>query len=279
MVAWCKRKAVGLICRIVGYINPALGQNLRFFGIFKKPLNYQNPRLFAEKIMVRMSSKEYEKLTDYVDKWKVREYVEKTIGKQYLTPLLQVYDEPSQINYDKIPEGAYLKLNHGSGYNVIYHKAKKWIVHGKIKRWFREDFSKRAMEMQYKHIKRKILVEENLAPNGERLLDFSFFTFQGKVEFAQIRDNAGHRFEVGREYEQLPFQLYSYVTEIEPAVPEYPFMVELAERLASPFSFVRVDFLWIENKVYFGELTFSPGGGRRSFQPYEYNLIFGDKMG
>lgn len=279
MLTWCKKKTIGLVCRSLGCLNPVLEQRLRYYIIFKKPLNYKNPRLFAEKIMVRMSSKEYEKLTDYADKWKVREYVERIIGKGYLTPLLGVYDDPRQVDYDRIPEGAYLKLNHGSGYNIVFRESKKQNVKRKIKKWFRQDFTKRAMEMQYKHIKRKILVEENLVPHGERLWEFSFFVFRGNVEFTQIRDNAGHRFEVGRAYEPLPFQLYSSVTEIAPAVPEYTHMVELAERLASPFAFVRVDFMWVNHKIYFGELTFSPGGGRRNFRPYEYNLIFGDKMG
>lgn len=275
---WFKGKMISVMIRIVGYINPIMAQNFKYYRLFKHSLNYENPRLYAEKIIVRMNSKEFEKLGEYADKWKVRKYVEKTIGKEYLTPLLQVYDFPEDIDYETIPEGCYLKLNHGSGYNIVFQKNRRRKIERKIKKWFQKDYSKYTLEMQYKKIQRKILIEKNLIPNGEQLKEFSFFVFQGRVEFTQIRDNAGHRFEVGRSYEDLPFQLYSSVTETEPEVPEYSHMVEMAELLAQPFSFVRVDFMWVDHTIYFGELTFSPGGGTRRFKPYKYNIIFGDKM-
>ena len=72
--------------------------------------------------------------------------------------------------------------------------------------------------------------------------------------------------------------MFSTVTPIEPKKPEYDKMVVLAEKLAQPFDFVRVDFFCVEHKIYFGELTFSPGAGMRMFKPYEYNLILGDKI-
>lgn len=273
-----KRKMINFVIKIIGILTPMLANELKFIRLFKKPLNQKNPQLFAEKIIVRMSSKEFEQLEAYVDKWKVREYVEKVIGSKYLKPLLAVYDNPNDICYEQIPEGAYLKLNHGSHYNIVYTKETESHVKKKIKKWFQTDFSQKYAEQQYKNIKRKILVEENIAPNGKTLYDYSFFTFQGRVEFTQIRDNAGHRYEVGRSYEKLPFQLYSTVTPIEPQQPEYDEMVVLAEKLAQPFDFVRVDFFCVDHKVYFGELTFSPGAGLRMFSPYEYNQIFGEKI-
>ena len=279
MIGWIMQKTISLTIRVFEYLHPAMAQRLKFFRLYKEPMNVKEPRLFAEKIIVRMNSKDFEKFSEYADKWKVREYVAKVIGEEYLLPLLGVYDRPRNVNYDEIPEGAYLKLNHGSGYNIVFEKARIQEVKRKIDKWFREDYSKKACERQYKNIQRKILIEKNLAPNGERLWEFSFFVFHGKTEFTQIRDNAHHRFEVGRSYETLPFQLYSTVTETEPMAPEYSCMIEMAEKLAQPFSFVRVDFLMVDHRIYFGELTFSPGAGMKKFKPYEYNIIFGDKMG
>lgn len=36
-------------------------------------------------------------------------------------------------------------------------------------------------------------------------------------------------------------------------------MLSAAARLSQPFSFVRVDLYDVEGRVYFGELTFTPG--------------------
>ena len=38
-------------------------------------------------------------------------------------------------------------------------------------------------------------------------------------------------------------------------------MVKMAETLASPFPFVRVDLYEIEGKIYFSEMTFTPAKG------------------
>lgn len=42
-------------------------------------------------------------------------------------------------------------------------------------------------------------------------------------------------------------------------------MIKLAEELSQGINFIRVDFYEINNKVYFGELTFFPGSG---FTPF-----------
>lgn len=266
---------------IVGGIrvfSPMLANKILFFRLFKRPADLKNPQTYSEKIMVRMNSSAYEKLSEYADKWKVREYVAGTIGEEYLIPLLDVYDSPKDVRYERIPENAYIKLNHGSGYNIIYQKKNELRIRRKIRKWFREDYAKKTLERQYTYIPRKILVEENLVPDGQVLWEFSFFTFHGDVEFVQVRDNFAHRFEVGKNYEKLPFQMFSTVSEIAPKVAEYDRMVQLAQKLAEPFDFVRVDFFLAGHRIYFGELTFSPGGGIRIFKPYEYNLTFGEKL-
>ena len=38
-------------------------------------------------------------------------------------------------------------------------------------------------------------------------------------------------------------------------------MIKVAETLSKEFPFVRVDLYEINNKIYFGELTFSPAAG------------------
>jgi hypothetical protein len=38
-------------------------------------------------------------------------------------------------------------------------------------------------------------------------------------------------------------------------------MIQLAEKLGSPFPFVRVDLYSIQGKIYFSELTFTPAKG------------------
>lgn len=277
MIRFVIQKSIGLMLRIIGRVSPELASDLRFFRMFKRLPDRKHPRLFAEKLMLRSRSAAQEALAEYVDKWKVRHYVAQTIGDSYNVPLLGVYDRPEDIPYDSLPAGVHLKLNHASGYNLIYAPQKKTRIRARIRRWYRTDYSRIYQERQYSRVERKILVAEDVTAGG-KVWDCSFFCFGGVVEFAQLLDHAGHRYEVGRSYEALPFRLFTSVTAIEPKPARFEEMVTLAEKLSRPFGFVRVDFFLTEKGLYFGELTFTPGAGPRRFVPDQYNTVFGDKI-
>ena len=103
--------------------------------------------------------------------------------------------------------------------------------------------------------------------------------FDGKVEHVRFRNTEnGDMTEVDRNYGALPFVISISVHKEIPKCAHFDKMVELAERLAAKFSFVRVDFLYTQGKIYFSELTFTPTAGRVKYTPEEYNLIFGDKL-
>ena len=53
-------------------------------------------------------------------------------------------------------------------------------------------------------------------------------------------------------------------------------MKELAKVLAWNIPHVRVDFYESDGRVYFGELTFYPVSGWGTFEPPEWDRIFGD---
>lgn len=44
-------------------------------------------------------------------------------------------------------------------------------------------------------------------------------------------------------------------------------MIELAEKMARGFNYVRVDFYNIDGKIYFGELAFYPSSGFGVYGP------------
>ena len=54
-------------------------------------------------------------------------------------------------------------------------------------------------------------------------------------------------------------------------------MKNMAQILAKPFQFVRIDFYCIHSQILIGELTFFHNGGITWFDPEEYDLEFGSK--
>ena len=58
-------------------------------------------------------------------------------------------------------------------------------------------------------------------------------------------------------------------------------LLELSKRLSNMLEnppFVRIDFYIIDNKIYFGELTFYHGSGTEEFSPSEFNGLLGEKV-
>lgn len=278
-IQYYKAKSVSAAIRLIALAAPSLANDIRYFRLFKKKIDRKDPKTFSEHIVVKMESAEMELLADYADKYQVREYVREVIGEQYLRPLLHVFDHPREVCFEEIPEGAYIKLNHGSGYNLRYRRKKKWLAKFLIRYWYHQDFTKVGKEMQYKKIKRKILVEPDITGQDQDLWEYCFYTFEGKTEFVQIRNIYGkERYEVDRYYQELPFRKTAKVITTVEKHALFDQMVQASDALASRFNFVRVDFLCTKDHFYFSELTFTPTAGRVRFAPEEYNQVFGDKL-
>jgi hypothetical protein len=59
---------------------------------------------------------------------------------------------------------------------------------------------------------------------------------------------------------------YASVTSATPKPLCFEQMMEAAQNLSEPFPFVRCDFYVVSDKLYFGELTFTPAGGLATSQ-------------
>ncbi len=79
-----------------------------------------------------------------------------------------------------------------------------------------------------------------------------------------------------REWNKLPFQRHYPSSDKNFEKPmQYDKMIEYAEKLSKDIPFVRVDFYEIDGHLYFGELTFYPGGGMEGFTPESWDEELG----
>ena len=80
-------------------------------------------------------------------------------------------------------------------------------------------------------------------------------------------------------WDRLPFELSYPKSEVAPEKPaNFPELCAIARQLSKNFQYVRVDLYTIGNKIYFGELTFTPTSGVTRFQPDNWDFIFGKKI-
>ncbi|SDX79211.1 ATP-grasp fold amidoligase family protein [Salimicrobium album] len=257
-----------------------------------KNLNLENPVTFNEKLWWLKLNNRDPLLTICSDKYKVRCYVKEKGLEEILIPLYGVYSDANDIQFESLPNKAFIKTNHGSGNNVLWDKenpfnTKKFIK--KFNRSLKENYYLQSREWNYKNIEPRIIIEKVLMDKKELgLVDYKFLCFDGEVKmvFSEvgIASNDGtHNPYSTRNVHDRDFNLLNikvgrknFDSSLLVKPPNYYKMVEYAEALAEPFAHCRVDLFNIEGNIYFGEITFYHGGGTQKVEPEEWSIKMGE---
>ena len=259
---------------ILTMISPKLNTRVTFLFKFKRKLDLKNPRTLNEKLQWLKFNDYWENPTikQCADKYAVRKYISDVGYEKLLNPLIAAYDDVNDIEWDKLPEKFAIKFNIGCGKNIIVKDKSKLEIESTIKTiksWFEDDYWRAYSEMQYKDVKPYVLFEHYLeSTTGGLPEDYKFYCMNGHCQTIMVcKDRIiGERaryFFMDRDWKLLPYTEEAIASPNE-SIPKPENMkeaIEIAESLASKFPFVRVDLYLIDNKIYFGELTFTPAGG------------------
>lgn len=261
---------------------------LKFHGTLGMKLDLNNPKTFSEKLQWLKLYDRKPEYTQMVDKYEVRKYIAKSIGEEYLIPLLGVYSKFEDINFDVLPNQFVLKPNHTSG-DVFICKDKSAIDFARLKKeinmWLKRSYYWAHREWPYKNVKPRIIAEQYMTDGDGRddLLDYKVHNFNGVPKMVLVCEDRFSEHGMSHdiftaEWEHIPVQRHaSRNSEIPIEKPvKLKEMLELSQRLSVNIPFVRTDFYTVQNKVYFGELTFYPGTGMLPFEPDSYDKMFGD---
>jgi hypothetical protein len=250
-----------------------------------KKLNLSNPKKFNEKLQWLKLYDRNPKYTNLTDKFKVRKYISKTIGQEYLIPLLGVYNSYDEIDFNKLPNEFVLKPNHTSG-DIFICRDKSKIDYGKLKKevnkWLKRNYYLIQREWIYKNIKPRIICEKYMVDeSGTELKDYKFMCFNGEVKCSFVCLNRYSQKGLNvdfydMDWKPMPFERHypSSGTTI-PKPKNFDKMVTFTEKLSKDMSFVRVDFYETNGQLYFGEFTFYPGSGFEEFTPESYDYLLG----
>lgn len=86
-----------------------------YFKHFRRFINFNNPKTFNEKIQWLKLNYRNEEYTKLVDKYRVKQYITKLIGEEYVIPTLGVWNNVDDIDFKSLPEKFVLKCNNDSG--------------------------------------------------------------------------------------------------------------------------------------------------------------------
>lgn len=298
--------AINLLKSNRGEFSASLLQNLSFLFpdklylslLFRCKMGYwidwKNPKTFSEKLQWLKLYNRKPEYTTMVDKFAVKEYVANLIGEEYIIPTLGVWDTPEEIEWDKLPDQFVLKTTHGGGScGVVICKDKssfnRMAAIEKLRKSMKSCIYKSYREWPYKDVKKRIIAEKYMGEESlEDLIDYKFYCFAGLPLYCQVirdrRSNETIDF-YDRMWEHMSFVGLNPTHDIDivknglkpvakPANLED--MFSICSKIGNQIPFVRIDLYSIQEKVYFGEITFYPASGLGVFTPKEWNGKLGD---
>lgn len=268
-IRWRGRKAVMrvnyLLCRMLSWetckkINTAL--------VYRRKLDLAAPRKLNEKILWIEYHTDPAVRSTLSDKFRVRDYVKSRGYGENLIPLLAVYGENDDIDLESLPRQFVMKAVHGSDMNYIC-RDKRNVNKGKIcarsREWMRINLAYLSFERHYQTIRPGIIFEKYIGNGEADLTDYKFHCSDGRVRFILVcTGKAGNRWLNVFRTDWEPLHILTGAEESPEPVPKpenLERMIRMAEDLAAGHPFVRVDLYQTGEKIYFGEMTFTPAAG------------------
>ena len=250
------------------------------------PLDLDNPKTFNEKLQWLKLHDRNPLYTKMVDKYEAKKYVADIIGEEYIIPTLGVWDHFDEIDFEQLPEQFVLKCTHDSG-SIAICKDKatfdKKTAKKKLERGLRYNYYySGGFEWPYKNVKPRIIAEKYMVDeSAEQLKDYKIFNFDGmpkliEVDYDRFTEHKCNLYttdwtfiEAAIGYPPDPNRIIDRPKALEE-------MLSLAKKLSVDIKYLRTDFYSIEDKIYFGEMTFYPGSGFAKFSPDKFGLNLGD---
>jgi hypothetical protein len=243
-------------------------------------LKLRQPKTFNEKISYIKFNIKNPLSPIVADKYLVRDYVSNKIGEAYLIPLIKVFEKVDEINFSELPNKFVIKLNNGSGFNLIcFNKSKLDInqIMSNYRKAMKTDVYLLSREWHYNIINPKIIIEELI---GENIHDYKFFCdhngpFMIQVDIDRFTCHKRNLYDL--EWNLMPIRIrYENASETVAKPSKLNEMIKIAKTLSSDFVFSRIDLYQVKNKVLFGEITLHPGGGVEPFDSYDSDLKMGE---
>jgi hypothetical protein len=247
-------------------------------------LNLDNPQTYNEKLQWLKLYDRKPIYTIFADKYAVREYVKKTIGEEYLVPLIGVYRTPDEMKWVDLPQQFVLKITNGCGKNIICKdKSQLNIEHSvqKLSAWMKKSIFWGGREWAYKNIIPKIICEELIQTEDKKSpRDYKFLCFNGKPKLVQLHNDRYGNYTM--DYYDIEWKKTEICKKGLPCsneVAEKPVnfetMLDIARYLSKEATFARVDLYNERGRIIFGEITLYPNSGFSVFTDEKYDYLLG----
>lgn len=244
--------------------------------------DYDQPRTINEHIHAYMLRCRSPLLHMAADKALTRDHVARTVGTQYLVPVIGLWPDAARVPIERLPRPCVLKPTVGSG-QVLFLRDGEDIdvcqIRLTLQRWLDTEYSRVNREWCYEGLHGKVIAETLLTDDrGTVPADYKLYVIGGAVRFIQVdRGRFGRhtRNLYDTDWQLLPARLSLENHAPDPRPACLAEMIDITLRLAQCFEFLRVDCYVVGSRLYVGELTNYPGAGFERFIPHAFALELG----
>lgn len=245
-------------------------------------IDINHPKTFNEKLNWLKLYGRNPLYTKMADKYEAKKIVAERIGEQYVVKNLGYWRSFDEIDFDALPNQFVLKCTHDSSGAIICRDKNtfdKLSARRKINLSLKMNYFYACREWPYKNIPHRIIADELLNDHsGKELNDYKFWCFNGvpKYMYCTVKSN-----DVYENFYDMDFKPANIDHGFRRRAPEFAkpeafeLMKELAGKLSAGIPFVRIDFFYVDGKVYFGEYTFYDWAGLQPFKTYQQDLELG----
>ena len=252
-----------------------------------RPLHLRNPVGYGDKInWLKLYEDPFDlEVSRCADKYRMRAFVAERGLADHLPPLLGVWDDPRDIDFDALPDPFVLKANHGSSMNLICRDPGSFDRAKAVRRlaeWLEIDFGRVHAERHYSRIPRKVICEALIqgdAP-GESPVDYKVICFHGNpvaIIHGVYRSAVRVVTHFDLNWKQLPISKNPTDLPIE-RPDRLDEMLAIARTLSTGFPLVRVDLYASSGRVFIGEMTFTPSAGYNTSNTAEGDAWLGERL-
>ena len=125
------------------------------------------------------------------------------------------------------------------------------------------------------------LVEWGLLEEGELPTEYKIHVFNGKAKYLYVVTGRNKDIHYNNylidwtDFDEAQFNHWTKREEEITRPDNFDEAIKIAEKLAAPFPFVRVDLYIINKKIYISEMTFTPAKGTLTFKDDKSDYLIG----
>lgn len=248
--------------------------------------NMDKPKSFNEKILWLLLNENSELKSDLSERLKLREYITKTAGSDYLLPLAGIWDAAENIDIDDLSEHFIVKLNNIKSCGMLAENRAD-IAPNKISRSIKIFKQKALSASEYQphraqNISSEIIIEEIPENFSEELIKYKAWCFNGSPVYICAEKGSGKNitrniYDLDWELQTFEYKYKNSQKMIQPPANMHR-LLDACQKLSKDFCFMQIDFYNIEERLYIDEISFVPDGFATEFSPSDAGILLGKML-